>query len=330
MEDAESAVALFNACAQDLVGETPHDVDAQCVDWRTPQFDLERDTRIVLNEDGELVGYAEVWDVDEPHVRIHGWGRVHPDHRGRGIGSALLAWEEARAREAIGRAPEGTRVILGSGALVKDAPGRELLEANGFEAVRYFRRMVIEMDRRPPDPVWPDGVTIRAFDPEKDLEATVRSVRDTFSDHWGHVDTPFEEELEFWRHWIGEEKDFDPRIWYLAEAGDEVVATCLCWPKRHEDPDLGWINVLGVARAWRRRGLALALLRQTFGEFYARGKRRVGLGVDAASLTGANKLYERAGMKTARESVFYEKELRSGADLTRRTLEADGGEHEGE
>jgi mycothiol synthase len=330
VEDAEGAVGLFNACSLDLVDETPHDVDEQRVEWRTPGFDLGRDTRVVLDADAELVGYAEVWDIEEPHVRTHSWGRVHPDSRGRGIGSALLRWEEARAREAIARAPEGTRVSLGSGALVKDVHARELLEANGFEPVRYFRRMVVEMNAPPPEAVWPDGVAVRTFDPEKDLKATVRSVRDTFSDHWGHVDSPFEEELKFWKHWIEEEKDFDPALWYLAEAEGKLVATCLCWPKRHEDPELGWVNVLGVDRGWRRRGLALALLRHAFAAFYARGKRKVGLGVDAASLTGANRLYEKARMKTVRESVSYETELRPGVDLTRRTLEAGGGAREAE
>lgn len=330
VQDADQAVALFNACSVDLTGETPHDVGEQLVEWRTPDFDLKRDTRVVLDGNGNIVGYAEVWDLEDPHVTVHSWGRVDPKHRERGIGSALLAWEEERARQAIARAPENARVILNHGALVKDARTRKLLERNGFESVRYFRRMVIQMDEAPPAPAWPEGIVVRAFDPETDLEAMLRSVRDTFKDHWGHVESPFEEELKFWRHWIDEDKDFDPSIWYLAEADGRIVATCLGWPKRHEDPEMGWINVLGVDRHWRRRGLALALLRHSFREFFSRRKRKVGLGVDAASLTGATKLYEKAGMRVVRESVAYEKELRPGVDLTRRTLDDEGSIHEGE
>jgi len=323
--DAEEAVALFNACSVELTGEAPHDADEQRVEWRTPRFDLDRDTRVVHAPGGDLAGYAEVWDTDEPHVQIYGWGRVHPNHRGLGIGSALLAWEEERAREAIPSAPDGARVSLRSGALVQDEHARGLLDGRGFEVVRRFCRMVIEMDALPPEPEWPAGVVVRPLDPEADLEVMVRSVRDAFSDHWGHVDTPYEEELEHWRHWITEEKDFDPSIWYLATAGDEVVGTCLCWPKRHEDPEMGWIDVLGVVRDWRRRGLALALLRHAFRAFHGRGKRKVGLGVDATSLTGANRLYEKAGMKIVRESVSFEKELRPGRDLSRRSLDEEGG-----
>ena len=330
MEDAEQAVELFKRCSLEVTSETPHDADEQRVEWRTPEFDLETDTRVVLAPDASLIGYAEVWDLEKPHVKVHSWGRVHPEHRERGIGSALLAWEEKRAREAITRAPADARVTLHHGALRQDGRSRELLEQGGFTVVRHFWRMVIEMDQAPSAPTSPAGISVRMFDPGTDLESTVWSVRDTFKDHWGHVDSPYEEELKFWRHWITQEKDFDPAIWYLAVAGDEIVGTCLCWPKRHEDPEMGWIDVLGVERRCRRRGLALALLLHSFREFFSRGKRKVGLGVDAASLTGATRLYERAGMKPVRESVAYEKELRPGKDLARRTLDDEQATHDGE
>ena len=95
----------------------------------------------------------------------------------------------------------------------------------------------------------------------------------------------------------------------------------LCHPKVVEDPDMGWVDVLGVRRPWRRRGLALALLHHTFGEFYQRGKRKVGLGVDAQSLTGATRLYEKAGMHVQRQYATYEKELRPGEELSTQSVE---------
>jgi len=124
MQDADQATSLFNACSMEQLGEAPHDAEEQRVEWRTPKFDLERDTRAILGPDEELVGYAEVWNLEEPYVSAYGWGRVHPDHRGRGIGSALLVWEEERARQALELAPEDARVTLNSGALVKDQLSR--------------------------------------------------------------------------------------------------------------------------------------------------------------------------------------------------------------
>jgi ribosomal protein S18 acetylase RimI-like enzyme len=76
-----------------------------------------------------------------------------------------------------------------------------------------------------------------------------------------------------------------------------------------------------VRRPWRRQGLGLALLHHAFNEFYKRGKRKVGLGVDASSLTGATRLYERAGMHIHSQFDLYEKELRPGKELATTELE---------
>jgi ribosomal protein S18 acetylase RimI-like enzyme len=51
------------------------------------------------------------------------------------------------------------------------------------------------------------------------------------------------------------------------------------------------------------------LLLQAFKEFRARGFREVGLGVDAASLTGATRLYESVGMRVTAQFDIYEKQL---------------------
>ncbi len=79
----------------------------------------------------------------------------------------------------------------------------------------------------------------------------------------------------------------------------------------------GW----GGRRPWRRQGLALALLYHTFHEFRRRGKKRVGLGADAGSLTGATQLYEKAGMRAVQQMAPYEKELRPGREVGRESLE---------
>jgi ribosomal protein S18 acetylase RimI-like enzyme len=60
---------------------------------------------------------------------------------------------------------------------------------------------------------------------------------------------------------------------------------------------VGWVRSLGVRRPWRRRGLGLALLLASFGAFWERGTRTIGLGVDGENTTGAVRLYEKAGMR---------------------------------
>lgn len=78
--------------------------------------------------------------------------------------------------------------------------------------------------------------------------------------------------------------------------------------------------MLGVRRPWRKRGIALALLRHSFSELRRRGKTSVKLGVDSHSLTGATRVYERAGMSVSMEIRSYEKELRPGVDLSTQAL----------
>jgi ribosomal protein S18 acetylase RimI-like enzyme len=114
---------------------------------------------------------------------------------------------------------------------------------------------------------------------------------------------PFEE----WQHWLMGE-GFDPTLWFVLEDGGEVAAVELC--REHEgEAGLGWVSVLGVRKQWRRQGLGRALLLHAFHEFRRRGFHGAALGVDAESLTGANRLYESAGMRVVRQSDVYEKAL---------------------
>ena len=321
LSDAEALARMFNEDSRRLYGVDQHDAVHLETEWRTPGFDLGRDTRAVFAPSGEPAGYAEVWDIDPPHVRLWSWGCVLPRERGRGIGSALLAWQEERGRTALDKAPAGSRVSLRQTVSSLDEPARRLFESCGYAAIRHNYQMRIELDSPVPPPVWPGGITVRAFDPARDLAPLVKMVRAAFRDHWGYVESPLESDLAVWRHIVTEERDFDASLWFLAVHEGRIVGVALCSAKETEDPDLGFVNTLGVVREWRRKGIGISLLHHAFAELGRRGKRRVGLGVDGSSLTGAVRLYERAGMQIARRRILYEKELRPGADLTTQKLE---------
>jgi mycothiol synthase len=317
-EDLEKALTLFNTCSIDWTGHPQMDAAALRTEWRSPTFDLATDTQAIFDRD-RMIGYIEVWD-SAPHVKLFSWGRVHPEYRGEGLGTYLIQWSEKRAKKALTYAPKGARVVLSQGVPGAAKKGHALLEAQGYDLVRHWYRMVIEIDTSPPPPEMPEGLHIRTF-VRDELPDVLRAETDAFQDHWGFVERPFEEELANWSQWIDEDPDFDPSLWFLAVDGNEIAGVCLCHKKIVEDPEMGWVNSLGVRRPWRRQGLALALLHHTFGVFYRRGKKRVGLGVDATSLTGATRLYEKAGMHIERKSVSYEKVLREGQDLSTQTVE---------
>jgi ribosomal protein S18 acetylase RimI-like enzyme len=106
-----------------------------------------------------------------------------------------------------------------------------------------------------------------------------------------------------------ETSGYDPELWFVAEADGAVAGISLCRMQDSGDPRHGWVSILGVLPAFRRRGLGAALLRHTFAVFAARGCTRVSLGVDAESTTGAVRLYERVGMRQVRRADTWEKAL---------------------
>lgn len=322
MQDLEPTVRMLNEWSQKVLGVESFEAIDFYTQWSTPGFDLERDTRLVLTSQGEIVGYYEVWDIDDPHVKVNLWGRVHPAHSGCGIGSYMIEWAEERSRMAISMAPAEARVSMVGHCLSMDQDAVDLFLSAGFNLVRYSLRMVIHLDSLPPEPAWPEGIMVRTLVRGQDESATLQAVRDSFKDHWGYVTRPFDAELARWKHFMDTDDIFDPSLWNLAIAGNQVVGIALNYPYVDDDHDMGWVGTLGVVREWRRHGLGLALLQHSFRQFYQRGKRKVGLGVDAESLTGATRLYLKAGMQPdpRHQWSIYEKELRPGIELSTQSV----------
>jgi mycothiol synthase len=297
--DAVPVVDLFAAADIHDVGEPDLDLDWLRAEWR--YLDLARDSWLAFHGD-RLVGYASLdrrWR-EQPEV----WLVVHPEHRGRGIGRQLLDLAEARAVATLADVPDGRRVELRSYVNVASQVAASWARRRGYESVRRSWRMRIDMTEPPPAPKLPEPIRIRPFVRERDERATWAAVDEAFRDHWGSRPIPF----ELWRKRIDADQ-FDPSLWLLAVDGDEIAGTSLC--ERYLD--MGWIGSLAVRRAWRRRGLGMALLLHSFGEFWRRGRRTVALGVDSENITGATRLYERAGMRVDRAHDLYVKVLRPGA-----------------
>ncbi len=314
MDDVEAAVALMNACAIKTIGEADETVEQTRADWERPDFDQASSQRVVLTADGTIVGWAEVHDAER--VVIYTDIYVHPDYEHEGIGEYLFAWVEVRARQALDKAPADARVALRGYAFSadKDVWYSALLRSSGMQLIRHFWHMEMNLDAPQPTPLWVEGITLKTFDESADKRPVFAVRRTSFQDQFGHFDRPFEEEYAEWLHrWEGA---FVPELWFLAMDGENIAGICLCRPSHNGEEDRGWVSSLGVLREYRRRGIGEALLYTAFDAFYKMGKKRVGLGVDASSLTGAATLYKRVGMHVAKQFDLYEKELRSGVDLT--------------
>jgi len=269
-----------------------------------------------------MVGYIEVWTTMKPPVHPGIWGRVDPDYEDMGIGTWMMQWAEQRVMRSLKDLPAELRFAPRAHIYRQAEKSEKLLKGMGYHHIRSSYHMRINMDAPVPEPVWPEGITLRTYNPETDAEAIYRADTDAFRDHFGFVEPPFEEGFKRFKHFMIDYEGFDPSLWFLAMDGDEIAGVNLC-RDRHQssnDSDLGWVSSLGVRRPWRKRGIGLALLLHSFKEFYRRGKRKVGLGVDAQNLTGALQLYESAGMYVHQAHDHYEKELRPGAEISVQSL----------
>ncbi len=287
--DADAPAINDLVIAADMVVQGWSDsTAAELVEWWR-LTDLAANSWVV--EDDALAAYAVVIPHGESAATD---GFVHPAKTGLGLGSWLVGQGEERAREL------GFASVL-TWCLAPDSEARALFEQLGYREVRRFYRMLVEHEAEPPAPDWPDGFRVSTFEPG-DARAFHAALDEAFAEEWNFVPEPFEK----WAARRLNVPDLDPTLWFIVREGDEVAAVLRGDPERG---GAGFVGALGVRPQWRRRGLGLALLRHAFAEYYRRGQRRVGLGVDAENPSGATRLYERAGMHVTYEAVAFKKEL---------------------
>jgi mycothiol synthase len=243
----------------------------------------------VAERDGRLVGYLDAME------RADG-GATNLDLRALDDDAAaelLAAGEEHAASGRVRVFVQGEDDVL-----------RQIVAAGGWAPIRQSYQMRIELSDDLAEPLWPVGISVRTMQPPEERRI-YEAATEAFADHWDFHPQPFEQ----WRSYAFGRENFDPELVWLAEEEGELAGLSLNVWHFSGDPRFGWIEVLGVRPRWRRRGLATALLQQSFRDFSSRGATRVGLGVDAENTTGAVRLYERVGMHVARRNDVFEKRL---------------------
>jgi mycothiol synthase len=313
-QDAPAIAELVNEVCLAEIGVPWTTVEETRDTLSSPGRDPALIDALLLGRDGDVAGYLQFEKAAEP-LQVDMLAFVRPHLWGKGLSAWLLRVGEERARARAVLEPAAGPVPLRVACFTGNEAARRLFTALGYVYVRTFWMRRIELERPPPAPRVSDGITIRTLERGRDEVRVHAALAEAFADHWGSYSRSFDE----WLHQEieGEGSGFDPSLWFLATDAEEVVGAALCRASTPRAEDTAQVGELAVRKPWRRRGIALALLHTAFAEIHRRGIRRVELGVDSESPTGATRLYERAGMRPALGWEFWEKRLSASAPRLR-------------
>ncbi len=306
LSDLEAVVQLITRRNLVDFGEPLVSAESMLAAWQAPGFDLSQDAWVVQGAPGELAAYAGLTQEGDTYsLSLH----IADEPTGQEIGRLLLERAESRAESIAALAATSAAPGEASPRLVCRAGGKNpglcrRLEDAGYRLGLTFHIMQIDLAAPPQAPRWPAGIAAHPFRPGQDDRAAYQADEDASQDKGYHQPLSFEAWAKRMSLYEGL---FDPRLWFLAWDGREIAGLALNFlsPGR----ETGWVDHLGVRQPWRKRGLGLALLLHSFGEFYRIGASRVKLSVDSASLTNAPRLYARAGMRTVQQYHIYSKTI---------------------
>ncbi|MDC4233181.1 GNAT family N-acetyltransferase [Actinomyces sp. B33] len=267
-------------------------------DWVDTIIGLDADRRICA------VGIVRVLRAvdDGAHAVINAF--IHPHWRGRGIGRALLYWQDGRARQMLVEAFGGQSPIPASIANFVDAhmtDRRRLYIAAGFYAKRTFQVMYRELTGGEIMPQARHGYRVVGWD-----DAPIDRVRDihlrAFRDHFHSQMSPV------W--WDEAMNELDPRWSFIALSPEgEPVGYCLTGRPADRWAATGrteaYVSLLGVDRDHRGKSLARVLLESSAAAAAANGMTRIGLDVDTLSASNAHGIYEHLGFVDDQAEVYY-------------------------
>ena len=208
---------------------------------------------------------------------------VHPEHRGRGIGEALLA--EAERQPLPPPRPTLQTLCPGSWSLAL-----RFLRRRGFKEVHRDLEMA-RPPRRVPAPEPARGVVVRPFGRGGDAAAWSRLHDEAYAREFHY------EPLT--RADVRAESGAAGNLVLVAEEGGRPVGIVLA---REHGRAGSTIQSLIVERRRRRRGTGRALLRAALAAMAERGRRGCTLGTDENN-AAAIALYRSEGFRPVREDV---------------------------
>ena len=272
VDDIDAVVALVNVCEMHDSGRTMMDRADLVGDSSVEGFDKERDW-VGVFDGGRPIGWAVLTNGRS------GWADVAPSYRGRGIGTWLREFIETRGRahavDRVGQTIDDHAVDI-----------TDFFRAAGYSPRHASWVLRIDHPSEPTEPAFPEGITVRAFQPGDEDEGFTM-FEEAFSEFTDRLPST----QVTWRAMTIERETFTPDDLIWAVQGDRIVGGAYLI-----DPgDEIWIDKFAVHRDFRHRGIARGMLHVAFRRSFERGYDHTRLSTD--SRTGALTLYERIGMR---------------------------------
>ena len=264
---------------------------------------------LIAEINGKPAAYSRVeWfqEVDPNDLIYSHFVNIKPACRNQGLEKAMLQWCEGRLRMISKDHPKSPRHFFQtfSGDFKPDV--NKILERNGYHAERFFFQMIRPLDDIP-EAQLPEGVEVRPVKKQH-----IRQIWDAqieaFRDHWGFAE-PEETDYEGYL----KSKYYQPEHWQITWKGDQVVGGVLNYVDHDEnkkyDRKRGYTEDIFTLRAWRRQGIATALIVKSMQMHKDNGIIEIALGVDTNNPNGALQLYQSLGYQKTKTWITFRKPM---------------------
>jgi len=260
---------------------------------------------LIAQVDQRIVGYSQVenWhEEDDIWVYfIGGW--VLPEWRGRGIGAAMLRWGEALARQLAETQHPNKRFEFAANASATERSSAALLKNEGYYV--GFTTLELHFDLStilPATPLLPEGIEVRPLMKEHHprlIDSIIECYHKAFPDN--RFRTTFDRVAYFTEKFS--KPPHDPTLCYIAWDGNEIAGQVML----EKENGAVCVDQVSVRPAWRRIGLARALLIRALRDVLERGEKNIWLDTYAEYQTRAMDLYQSVGFHIVKEFPRYRK-----------------------
>lgn len=305
--DFAALVGVIEACQEhDRVDPLSSEAGLPTVDELARSFseaeniDLATDMLLACMDE-KVIGFQWVrwWQQADGMWVYYHRGRVVPEWRNRGIGTATLHWVEGRIREMVRAHGSAGSAVYRANTTSHESSYNQLLFENGYAPVHSFVEMGYDPDKPLPDVLLPEGFRLEPA--RSDQFRAIWEANETFfEEEWGHRRTTDEDYVIFLGNIVGN-PGFDPALWQIAWHEDVIAGVALCEITRR---GVGEISELSVRKQWRNHGLGRALLVGALHALRSRGVAHIRIFTDAEN---ARRLYESAGFRVLTDYIRYQK-----------------------